>query len=86
VGSLLGDRYTLVIGSLGRDDTIGLGEPAADTYEGVLQRQIPIWGLTKEVAPARTRTDQTPEQGVFPLDRATVDAADAILHVSGKPS
>jgi erythromycin esterase-like protein len=86
VGSLLGDRYTLVIGSLGRDDTIGLGEPAADTYEGVLQRQIPTWGLTKEVAPARTRTDQTPEQGVFPLDRATVDAADAILHVSGKPS
>ena len=85
VGSLLGERYTVVIGSLGRDDAIGLGEPAADTYEGLLQRQIPTWGLTKEVAPARTRTDQTPEQGVFPLDQASVDAADAVLHVNGRP-
>jgi hypothetical protein len=28
------------------------------------------------------RTDPTPEQGYFPLDQATVDGADAVLHLS----
>ncbi len=82
VASLVGDRYTFVAGSLGRSDAIGLGEPEADTYEGALQQQIATWGLTTAaVTAARTRTDTTPRQGYFPLDKATFDDADAVLHV-----
>ncbi|MGW2410111.1 erythromycin esterase family protein [Streptomyces sp. NPDC001739] len=94
VGSLLDDRYTVVLSSLGSSETLGLGEPAADTYEAVLQGRTTGWGLTAAGAvtaattatPVRTRTDTTPQQGYFPLDRASLDAADAILHVSDGPT
>lgn len=88
VASLVGERYTFVAGSLGRSDAIGLREPEADTYEGILQYRITTWGLTTTaVTSARTRTDTTPQQGYFPLDQATVDNADAVLHVSaGHPN
>lgn len=84
VSSLVGGRYTMVVGSLGRSDGIELGTPDADTYEGVLQSRITGWGLTTgaEIGPARTRTDTNPMQGYFPLDRATIDGADAVLHIS----
>ncbi|WP_020578167.1 erythromycin esterase family protein [Actinopolymorpha alba] len=84
VASLVGKRYTFVASSLGRSETIGLREPEADTYEGFLQRRTTTWGLTTgtTVTSARTRTDATPQQGYFPLDHATLDAADAILHIS----
>jgi erythromycin esterase-like protein len=82
VGSLLGERYTFVAGSLGRSDVIGLGEPEPDTYEGVLQSRIATWALTTEVTGARTRTDTNPRQGYFPLEQATVDGADVVLHIS----
>jgi erythromycin esterase-like protein len=83
ISSLVGDQYTFVAGSLGRCDEIRLGEPEPDTFEGVLQTRFSGWGLTTEVAPARMRTDTTPQQGYFPLDQETVDGADAILHVTG---
>ncbi|MFG3113383.1 erythromycin esterase family protein [Streptomyces sp. NPDC048197] len=94
VGSLLDERYTVVLSSLGSSETLGLGEPAADTYEAVLQGRTTGWGLTAAGAvtaattatPLRTRTDTTPQQGYFPLDRASIDAADAILHVSDGPT
>lgn len=84
MGSLLGEQYTFVVGSLGRSETLGLRAPEPDTYEGFLQSRIITWGLTTgiTVAPARTRTDTTPQQGYFPLDQATLDAADAVLHIS----
>ncbi|WP_020667520.1 erythromycin esterase family protein [Amycolatopsis nigrescens] len=84
VGSLLGERYTFVAGSLGRSEGIGLGEPEPETHEGFLQRGTTTWGLTPAgtVASARTRTDITKWMGYFPLDHAIVDTADAILHVS----
>lgn len=84
VASLSDERYTFVAGSLGRSDAIGLGEPEADTYEGSLQSRITTWGLTPAatVASARPRTDTTPRQGYFPLDQATLDAADAVLHIA----
>lgn len=83
-GSLLGDQYTFIAGSLGRSEPIGLQEPEPDTYEGRLQRHITTWGLTTPtmVTSARTRTDTTPEQGYFPLDQAILDGADAVLHIS----
>ncbi|MFD0277480.1 erythromycin esterase family protein [Kitasatospora sp. NPDC127111] len=82
VGSLLGDRYAFVAGSLGRSEALGLGEPEPDTYEGILQLRCPTWGLTTSTAigPARTRT-RTTVPGYFPLDRRIVDGADAVLHI-----
>ena len=84
VAPLLGERYAFVAGSLGRSDALHLADPGADTFEGALRDRVPSWGLVApaEIPPARTRTDTTPEQGYFPLDRATVDTADAILHIS----
>ncbi|MER6547523.1 erythromycin esterase family protein [Streptomyces sp. NPDC001250] len=98
VASLLGERYVCVVGSLGRSKALGLRDPDPDTYEGRLQRRLTTWGLeatpatpTTPTAPtdastrapaARTRTDTHPRQGYFPLDQATLDAVDAVLHIS----
>ncbi|MBV8932687.1 MAG: erythromycin esterase family protein [Kutzneria sp.] len=88
VGSLLGRRYTVVVGSLGRSESLGLAEPEPNTYEGFLQRRIATWGLTTAAAPtsACTRTDTRLDRHYSPLDRAIVDSADAILHVTADPS
>jgi erythromycin esterase-like protein len=80
VASLLGDRYAFVAGSLGHSEAFGLGEPAADTYEGLLQRETKTWKLTADVPPGRKRTD--PKQGYFPLDQEMLDGADAVLHIA----
>lgn len=84
VAPLLGDRYRFVAGSLGRSEALGLQDPGPDTYEGLLQGRFTTWGLTAAttLSPARTRTDTTPQQGYFPLDRATLDTAVAVLHIS----
>ena len=84
VASLLGDRYVFVAGSLGHSQALGLAEPPPDTYEGRLQRSVAGWGLIRagDVPAGRTRTDVTPQQGYFPLDRATLDGADVVLHIS----
>lgn len=82
VSALLGEQYRFVAGSLGASAGIGLAEPEPGTFEGLLQKRISGWGLTADVEPGSTRTDPTPEQGYFPLDQATVDDADAVLHVS----
>ncbi|MCX4767653.1 erythromycin esterase family protein [Streptomyces sp. NBC_01275] len=84
VASLLGERYGFVAGSLGRSEALGLQEPEPHTYEGCLQRRTAgAWSLTAAtaIAPADTRTDTTPRQGYFPLDRETLDTADAVLHI-----
>ncbi|MDX6280864.1 MAG: hypothetical protein QOH03_1935 [Kribbellaceae bacterium] len=85
VGELLDRRYTVIASSLGSSESIGLGEPEPDTYEGSLQRSITTWGLTPAAAlqPARTRTDTTPRQGYFPLDQPLLDQVDAVLHING---
>ncbi|WP_184691537.1 erythromycin esterase family protein [Saccharothrix tamanrassetensis] len=84
VECLSDEQYTFVAGSLGRSEALGLGEPEAGTYESSLQGRVTGWGLTTPTAvtSARTRTDTTPAQGYFPLDETTLDAADAILHIS----
>lgn len=77
------DEYRFVAGSLGRSATIELGEPAPGTIESVLQARTSGWGLSApDTLPAgRVRTDTDPMQGYFPLDRDTLDGADAVLHV-----
>ncbi|MFI5934433.1 erythromycin esterase family protein [Actinoplanes sp. NPDC051494] len=84
LSSMQDDGYVFIAGSLGRGDTIGLPDPHPGTYEGRLQRRTTGWGLTPapEVEPGDTRTDTRPEQGYFPLDRATVEGADAVLHIA----
>lgn len=81
VSALLGDRYTVIAGSLGRSASMELPDPAPDTYEGALQRRIDGWALTS--APeGRGRTDTTPQQGYRALDHEVLDGADAVLHIS----
>ncbi|MET8777280.1 erythromycin esterase family protein [Nocardia sp. NPDC004654] len=84
VGSLLGERYAFIAGSLGRSETLELGEPEPGTYESVLQTGIADWGLTpaETVTSARPRTDTTPQQGYSPLDQAILDTAYAVLHIN----
>ncbi|MFJ8813234.1 erythromycin esterase family protein [Amycolatopsis thermoflava] len=84
VSSLVSERYRLIVGSLGSSKAIDLGEPGPETFEGRLQSRVDEWGLVpaRELAAAETRTDTNPMQGYFPLDQATVDGADAILHVT----
>ncbi|MDO3649523.1 erythromycin esterase family protein [Nocardia mangyaensis] len=84
VATLLGDQYSVLLGSLGSSPTIGLGDPPTGTYEHALQDRIPTWGLTRAetIEAAHTRADITPEQGYFPLDPDTVHGADAILHLN----
>ncbi|WP_160050920.1 erythromycin esterase family protein [Nocardiopsis sp. FR4] len=83
VTSLSQEEYAFVAGSLGRSEALGLGEPDPDTHEGLLGRRVTAWGLVAatEAGPARTRTDTNPQQGYFPLDQDTLDAADAVLHI-----
>ncbi|WP_141577663.1 erythromycin esterase family protein [Actinomadura sp. WMMA1423] len=84
LASLLDERYVFVAGSLGRSETIELGEPGPATFEGLLQGRVSTWDLTPAAAvpSARVRTDTTPAQGYFPLDQAILDTADAVLHIS----
>ncbi|GLZ33646.1 erythromycin esterase [Lentzea sp. NBRC 105346] len=84
VSALVGERYTFIAGSLGSSETLGIGEPEADTYEGDLQSRIPTWGLTTELPSGRTRTGIDPMTGYIPLDAETLDRADAVLHISGR--
>ncbi|WP_224285159.1 erythromycin esterase family protein [Streptomyces sp. LS1784] len=84
VGTLLGERYAFVAGSLGRSEAIGLADPASGTYEAHLQGRGAVWELTDTALPAgaRTRTDTVPRQGYFPLDREVLDGAVALLHIA----
>ncbi|WP_329054472.1 erythromycin esterase family protein [Amycolatopsis sp. NBC_01488] len=82
VASLLGDRYAFIAGSLGHSEALGLAEPAADTYEGVLQRDTGTWKLTADIPRGRKRTDTRPDRGYFGLDQELLDSADAVLHVA----
>ncbi|MBE8521720.1 erythromycin esterase family protein [Amycolatopsis sp. H6(2020)] len=82
VGSLLGDRYAFIAGSLGHSEAIGLGEPAPDTYEGLLQRGTETWKLTADLPDGRKRTDTKPERGYFGLDADVLDGAAAVWHIA----
>ncbi|SFW60198.1 erythromycin esterase family protein [Amycolatopsis australiensis] len=82
VSALLGDRYAFVAGSLGRSEDLGLGEPAPDTYEGVLQRGTKTWKLTADLPSGRKRADTKPERGYFGLDRDVLDGATAVWHIA----
>ncbi len=86
VAPILGDRYTVIAGTLGRNDTFGLGEPDRATPEGRLQGRFTTWGITADKPEGTTRTDTRLEMGYFPLDQHLMDGVDALLHVRvGRP-
>ncbi|GAA1840844.1 erythromycin esterase family protein [Asanoa iriomotensis] len=84
VSALLGDRYRVIVGSLGASTPLGLPAAAEGTFEAALSAAAD--GATLFVGAAidgRTRTDMTPEQGYFPLDRELIATSDGILHIPG---
>jgi erythromycin esterase-like protein len=86
VAPILGDQYTVIAGTLGRNDSFGLGEPDKDTLEGQLQSRFTTWGLTKDKPQGRTRADTADVFGYFPLDQHLLTGVDALLHVRvGRP-
>ncbi|GIJ36524.1 DUF6194 family protein [Micromonospora sediminimaris] len=80
VASLLNDRYAVIVGSLGASPALGIGAPARSTYEGRLQRgsMLPRYVRAAEIPAAERRTH---DHRYFPLDQATIDHADAVLHI-----
>ncbi|MEV6445961.1 erythromycin esterase family protein [Amycolatopsis sp. NPDC051716] len=80
VAARLGDRYAFIAGSLGHSEALGLGEPAADTYEGRLQRETTTWRLTTEIPAGRTRDDA--DHRYAPLTRELLENVGAVLHVA----
>lgn len=86
VAPVLGDQYTVIAGTLGRNDTFGLGEPDKDTLEGDLQGRFTTWGMTADLPAGKSRTDTELEMGYFPLDQHLLNGVDALLHVKvGRP-
>ncbi|WP_329066038.1 erythromycin esterase family protein [Amycolatopsis sp. NBC_01480] len=81
LASLVDDQYAFIAGSLGRSEVLDLEPPAADTYEGSLQTSA-TWSLTKATAVADARTRVTEDHRYFPLTEATLNGADAVLHIS----
>lgn len=84
VGALWGEQYTFIAGTLGHSAGLGIPEPEPGTYEAMLQSGTSTWGLTaaSTITTARTRAAAPPEKGYFPLDQATLDTADTVLHIS----
>ena len=82
VNALLGESYAFVATTLGRSGGLELGDPAAGTYEALVQGQVDEWGLlaTEAVAGGVRRADGA--WSYEPLGPATVLDADAIVHIA----
>ncbi|MFF5217942.1 DUF6194 family protein [Micromonospora sp. NPDC000442] len=80
VASLLADRYAVIVGSLGASPTLGIEAPAPSTYEGRLQQEttLPRYVRASEITAAEQRAH---DYRYFPLDQATIDHADVVLHI-----
>ena len=82
VSPLLGDRYVYVAGSLGASGPAGLGQPEPGTYE---ERLGPRTGIYPPPADQELRERVVDLLGHFPLDTATIETCDAILHIGAEP-
>jgi len=80
VAALLGDRYAVIVGSLGASPALGIEAPAPSTYEGALRdgTDLPRLLRASDVPPAETRTH---DYRYYPLDATVIDHADAVLHI-----
>ncbi|MCU7722480.1 erythromycin esterase family protein [Actinoplanes sp. KI2] len=82
VAPLLGDKYLYVAGSLGASGPIGLDRPEPGTYEHHLG---PDTGIYPPPTASDLRERTTDLLGHFPLDTATIETSDAILHIGTAP-
>ncbi|HEX5542262.1 MAG TPA: DUF6194 family protein, partial [Micromonospora sp.] len=80
IASLLKDQYAVIIGSLGASPALDIEAPSMSTYEGKLQQgtTLPRYVRASEIAAAEQRTH---DYRYFPLDQATIEHADAVLHI-----
>lgn len=85
VATQLGGRYAYIAGSLGSSAALGLAAPEPGTFEdglaGAAPAVVAAGPLRRALRGRRPRTDVTAEQGYFPLDAATVEDCDAVLHI-----
>ncbi|MEJ7651055.1 MAG: erythromycin esterase family protein [Nakamurella sp.] len=83
VAQLSLEEQVFVAGSIGRSEGLGLGEPAAGSYEGMLDSWVDFWGIVEVSAmpAAERRTDVSPQQGYVPLDAHLLTDAAAVLHI-----
>ncbi|HEX8628591.1 MAG TPA: DUF6194 family protein, partial [Catenuloplanes sp.] len=89
------DRYAVIAGSLGASAALGLRPPPPDTFEAAIGALTPGCALIEatrlgpllrqHAGDLRPRTDGTAEQGYFPLDAATLQHCDAVLHLAVGP-
>jgi hypothetical protein len=85
VGSLLGDRYAVIAGSIGTSPALDVEEPDPSTFEGKLQQRTkePLYLRASDVEHGAERTH---DFRYFPLDAATIEHADLVLHIpAGRP-
>jgi erythromycin esterase-like protein len=80
VGSLLGDRYAVIAGSIGTSPALDVEEPDPSTFEGKLQQRTkePLYLRASDVEHGDERTH---DFRYFPLDAATIEHADLVLHI-----
>ncbi|HEX5995727.1 MAG TPA: DUF6194 family protein [Jiangellales bacterium] len=80
IAALLGDKYAVIAGSLGASPALGIEAPTTSTYEGRLQQEtiLPRYVRASEIEAAEQRTH---DYRYFPLDQATIEHADAVLHI-----
>ncbi|PZG16932.1 erythromycin esterase [Micromonospora craterilacus] len=80
VGSLLSDRYAVIAGSLGASPALGIDAPGPSTYEGKLQQESPLPRYVRASAVEHAE-QRTHDYRYFPLDQATIEHADVVLHI-----
>lgn len=80
VGSLLGERYAVITGSLGASPALGIEPPAPSTYEAKLGREteLPRYLLASDVESGERRVH---DYRYAPLDRDAIAHADLVLHI-----
>ncbi|WP_353650204.1 erythromycin esterase family protein [Nakamurella sp. A5-74] len=83
VAQLSLEEQIFVAGSIGRSDGLGLGGPAAGSYEAMLDTWVDPWGIVEVSAmpAAERRNDVSPQQGYVPLDAHLLTDAAAVLHI-----
>ncbi|GIE92742.1 DUF6194 family protein [Paractinoplanes rishiriensis] len=82
VSATLGRRYAFVAGSLGASVALGLGQPAAGTFEAGLSGDL----VVDAAAIDRDRAARPGAADYFPLDASTVAGCDAVWHVDRFPA
>ncbi|MFG1927888.1 DUF6194 family protein [Cryptosporangium sp. NPDC048952] len=88
LSALLGDRYAVVLGSLGAAPALRLAAPPVTTYEhalDALSQRFISGAAAREATVASERRGDVPNQMHFPLEAEDLASADAFLHIAVAP-